>query len=152
MPQVSCGGRVANRTCSAIKPAGDAANGSNPTENALHCEHVKLRTLDSVLEEQNPQTVDVAKIDVESFECQVFAGGQTLFTRYRPRFLLAETKDPSVERCVHKEAARHGYEWGGRKGKTKTSCSFAHDLRCVVRWSESPQARPERIYRKLQYR
>ena len=78
-----------------------------------------------MLEELNPPTIDVAKIDVEGFECQVFAGGQTLFTRYRPRFLLAETKDPVVARCVREIAARHGYRMSRPQGQDQNVVLYA---------------------------
>lgn len=36
------------------------------------------------------QKIDFVKIDVETFECQVFKGGQSVLTKYRPKMIKSE--------------------------------------------------------------
>eukprot|EP00971_Amphidinium_carterae_P300506 5970672-Amphidinium_carterae.1 len=47
-------------------------------------------------------------MDVEAFECHVIAGGETLFTRYRPEMLKIET-EWGTKSCVQAAAQRHNY-------------------------------------------
>jgi len=49
-----------------------------------------VRRLDDVLKEQQVSNVDFVKMDVEGFECQVMAGGQSLLTRFRPKLIQSE--------------------------------------------------------------
>ena len=74
------------------------------------CETVRLATLDAVLAELKPARIDAVKIDVEGFECEALAGGESLFTRYRPRLLQVEGKVPSVRACIERLSHRHGYK------------------------------------------
>ena len=46
----------------------------------------------------------------QGFECEALLGGQSLFTKYRPRLLQVEGKVPSVRACVEAISRRHGYE------------------------------------------
>lgn len=75
------------------------------------CEMVALKTLDTALAEVAPAKVDVLKMDVEAFECNILAGGQTLFTKYHPHILNVETeyccKTPN--NCVDQAAQTYGY-------------------------------------------
>jgi len=49
-----------------------------------------IRRLDDVLKEQQVSKVDFVKMDVEGFECQVMAGGQSLLTKFRPKLIQSE--------------------------------------------------------------
>lgn len=97
---------------------------SRRTKEALHyCEHVMTRTLDDVLQslltERPSLTIDVVKMDVEGFECEVLDGGQALFARFKPRFIMVETKDEKVGACVRMQARLHGYTVSLPKGQDK---------------------------------
>lgn len=46
------------------------------------------RTLDSVLVEQGNPAVQLVKMDVDGFECEVLAGAQTMMRRDRPTFVM----------------------------------------------------------------
>eukprot|EP00929_Paragymnodinium_shiwhaense_P118403 TRINITY_DN90324_c0_g1_i1.p1 TRINITY_DN90324_c0_g1~~TRINITY_DN90324_c0_g1_i1.p1 ORF type:complete len:388 (+),score=88.00 TRINITY_DN90324_c0_g1_i1:99-1262(+) len=76
-----------------------------------NCEEVPLKTLDTVLAEVAPEKISVVKMDVEAFECNVLAGGQTLFTQYQPHILQIETEFccKAKDNCVQKAAEEHGY-------------------------------------------
>lgn len=49
-----------------------------------------IRRLDDVLTEDHAEKLDFVKMDVEGFECQVMAGGQSLLTKFRPRMIQSE--------------------------------------------------------------
>jgi len=76
-----------------------------------NCELLQTQTLDGTLLALHGgvrRRIDVVKMDVESFECNVLAGAQQLLDA-QPRFLLIEgTFLPSCQ-CVHILAARHSY-------------------------------------------
>ena len=74
-----------------------------------NCEVVPVKTLDTVLAEVAPTSVDVVKMDVEVHECQVLAGGDSLFTSFRPHILQIETAFGNSGKCVEAKAAEHGY-------------------------------------------
>ena len=89
----------------------------DPTEpSLLECEAIPVKTLDDLLAEVGTNSVDVVKMDVEGFECSVLRGGQSLFEKFRVKFLQAETKQPEVAKCFAKEAAKHGYTMGPHHG------------------------------------
>lgn len=90
-----------------------------------NCENVPVKTLDTVLAEIGATAVDVVKMDVENYECQVFAGGQTLFTKFHPKILQVETMWGSTGKCVQEEAAKHGY-YTSPGGENTTMTSHAH--------------------------
>ena len=73
------------------------------------CEEVRARTLDAVIAEAGIGSVDVAKMDIEGFECEAMRGGQALFTRLRPKYVLVEAQFPGVRNCTRLQARRHGY-------------------------------------------
>jgi len=83
---------------------------------SCHCEEVPVTTLDALLAKLNPSKVTVAKMDVEGFECNVFKGGESLMTRYRPQFMQVELLSKHVQVCFNSIAARFGYRVGGHKG------------------------------------
>ena len=56
---------------------------------------------------------------MEGFECEVFDGGQALFARFKPRFIMVETKNQKVEACVRKQARLHDYTVSLSKGQDK---------------------------------
>jgi FkbM family methyltransferase len=91
----------------------------------LNCENVPSKTLDAVLVEVGATSVDVVKMDVENYECQVFSGGQTLFTKFHPKILQVETMWGNTAKCVQDEAAKHGY-YTSPGGENTTMTSHAH--------------------------
>mmetsp|Transcript_36795 Transcript_36795/g.84751 ORF Transcript_36795/g.84751 Transcript_36795/m.84751 type:complete len:291 (+) Transcript_36795:155-1027(+) len=74
-----------------------------------NCQAIALTTLDSMLTEFAPHSVDVVKMDVETFECFVLQGGKTLFTKYVPKLLQVETQWKNASKCVAEVASDHGY-------------------------------------------
>ncbi|CAE7381881.1 unnamed protein product [Symbiodinium sp. CCMP2592] len=83
-----------------------------------NCEVVPVKTLDMVLSEVSPRSVDVVKMDVEVHECQVLAGGGSLFTDYRPQILHIETAFGDSGKCVQAKASAHGYRTKTVQGDT----------------------------------
>jgi len=51
---------------------------------------VPLTTLDSYIEKNRIDEVDLIKIDVEGFEAEVFAGSKETFAKLRPKFIQIE--------------------------------------------------------------
>jgi len=86
-------------------------------EEGSHCEVVRSMTLDQVLEETGFGQVDVAKMDIEGFECKAILGGQTLFTEHHVKLLQMETKNEWVAECFAEEAKKHGYRVGRGVGQ-----------------------------------
>jgi FkbM family methyltransferase len=80
------------------------------------CERVQLTTLDRILAEHAPAAIDVVKMDIEGAECAALAGGQSLFTRYRPSMLQLELKEAHVDACAPEQARQHGYRIGSQRG------------------------------------
>lgn len=78
--------------------------------NDPQCEMVQVKTLDSVLSEHKLSQVDVVKMDIESHECEVLSGGQSMFQASNPAFLKMETTIADSAGCVREEAAKHGYQ------------------------------------------
>lgn len=76
-----------------------------------------MKTLDSVLDEVGPAAVGAVKMDVEKYECNVLEGGQSLFTRFHPHFVRAETAFSGRE-CFEKAARDHGYSVFPQGGET----------------------------------
>jgi len=76
----------------------------------VNCEQVPTKTLDMVLAEVAPKAVDVVKMDVESYECNVFAGGASLFEKYHPRLLQVETAWGNSSQCVSEAASKYSYD------------------------------------------
>lgn len=75
------------------------------------CNVVNVSTLDDELRRGGPiQTIAAVKMDVEGFECNVMAGGQKLFTDYRPAYIQVEVTFPNTTQCVLDNARRHRYE------------------------------------------
>jgi FkbM family methyltransferase len=80
------------------------------------CEQVRLRTLDAVLAELAPRSIEIVKMDIEGAECDALRGGQSLFVKYAPQLVQVELKKPKVAACALEEAARHGYRFGQKRG------------------------------------
>ena len=85
----------------------------------LPCEEVPLKTLDAVLTEINPSNLKTVKMDIEGHECSALDGGESIFTVYRPRLLVAEWKAAQVQLCMRRLALRHGYRYGRPWGADK---------------------------------
>jgi FkbM family methyltransferase len=58
-----------------------------------------IRRLDDILAQQQVKQLDFVKMDVEGFECQVMAGGQSLLTKYRPKIIQSEVW-PTMQGCL----------------------------------------------------
>merc|ERR1719221_2595412 len=74
-----------------------------------NCEEVPVKTLSTALSELNVTNIDVVKMDVENFECHVFAGGESLFTKYHPKLLQVETMWGKTGECVADMASKYSY-------------------------------------------
>jgi FkbM family methyltransferase len=79
---------------------------------------VPLTTLDEVLSSQDTTSVDVVKMDVEGFECNIMAGGSSLFSHYRPKFVQFEAKGAKTTKCMEAAADKQnfGHRLGVRRG------------------------------------
>ena len=106
----------------------------------LPCDEVPLRTLDAVLAELKPPYLKTVKMDIEGHECLALDGGDTLFTVYRPRLLVAEWKAAHVAACMRKLAIRHGYLYGKAWGADKNVALWDDDrgTKRAKRLFESP--------------
>lgn len=60
---------------------------------------IDVRRLDDILSEQRVEHIDFVKMDVEGFECQVMAGGQSLLSKYRPKLIQSEVW-PTMQGCL----------------------------------------------------
>jgi len=85
------------------------------------CESITTRTLDEVLAEHAPKSIDIAKFDVEGFECNILKGAASLFSKaeYRPAYAQFEMGFASTKDCVTAMLPRVGYELGPNKGTGK---------------------------------
>ena len=57
---------------------------------------VRVETLDHVLQQNQPKSIRLVKIDVEGFEEQVFRGSEELLQRIRPEAILFELNEPGA--------------------------------------------------------
>jgi len=73
------------------------------------CEEVPVKTLDSLLSELTPSSIDAVKIDVEEHECNILRGGETLFSTYAPKMVQVETMFGNAAECVKETAAKVKY-------------------------------------------
>ncbi len=96
---------------------------------SAYCPRVALGTLDALLDQLRPPSVDVVKLDVEGHECAVLQGGESLFARYRPRFVQLEGKSRRTRQCAQEFANRFGYAVGTRRGVDKNFVLFDTRLR-----------------------
>lgn len=60
---------------------------------------MEMRRLDDILDEQKVTSIDFVKMDVEGFECNIMAGGQSLLTKFRPKMIQTEVW-PKMQGCV----------------------------------------------------
>ena len=74
-----------------------------------NCEAVAVKTLDTVLSDLAPKSIDVMKMDVETYECKVLEGGDSLFSVYHPKLLQVETAFGNASKCLHVIAEKYGY-------------------------------------------
>jgi FkbM family methyltransferase len=79
------------------------------SDTKLGCDEVVLSTIDNLLSDLKPRAIDVVKMDIEGAECAALAGGQSIFTKYRPALVQLELKEPHVNTCFHEQAALHHY-------------------------------------------
>lgn len=73
------------------------------------CNSVRTMTLDRLLAETNLEKVDVLRIGVAGHVCDIFRGGQTLFEKYAPKFIIVEKSDEESAKCTREEAVKHKY-------------------------------------------
>lgn len=78
-------------------PEGNAGAASFATSNAERVEEVAVTTLDAFTAEHEIDTVRLIKIDVEGFEAEVFAGGETFLKSVRPDVIIFEENRVSEE-------------------------------------------------------
>lgn len=80
-------------------------------------EQVPLMTLDALLAEQAQEfgdRVDMIKMDVEGQECNVVQGAQEFFSRFRPQYMMIETRLSNEDHhgttfdCVVDDVNSHG--------------------------------------------
>ncbi|CAE8670902.1 unnamed protein product [Polarella glacialis] len=93
----------------AVKPCGPSG---------IACEEVPVRTLDSVLAELKPSSIDAVKIDIEGHECKVLASGGSLFSKYAPKLVQVETNVGDSLNCVKHAAASFSYQVRSLGGDT----------------------------------
>eukprot|EP00414_Alexandrium_minutum_P003780 CAMPEP_0113828262 /NCGR_PEP_ID=MMETSP0328-20130328/5188_1 /TAXON_ID=39455 /ORGANISM="Alexandrium minutum" /LENGTH=232 /DNA_ID=CAMNT_0000796269 /DNA_START=54 /DNA_END=749 /DNA_ORIENTATION=- /assembly_acc=CAM_ASM_000350 len=74
-----------------------------------NCEDVPVRTLDNLLEELKLPRIDVAKMDIELYECSALRGGLSLFRQYRPKYMQVETQFADAGLCVENVAKEFKY-------------------------------------------
>jgi len=74
-----------------------------------NCENVPVKTLDSALAELKVNAIDVVKMDVENYECHVFAGGHSVFEKYHPKLLQVETMWGKTGECVADMGSKYSY-------------------------------------------
>jgi FkbM family methyltransferase len=87
----------------------------------LTCDEVKLSTIDNLLADLKPRAIDVFKMDIEGAECNALAGGQSIFTKYRPALVQLELKQRHVNTCFHEQAALHHYRVGPKRGQDENA-------------------------------
>lgn len=86
-----------------------ACNGERCPPDYL-CHSIHTVSLDNLLAQLNVSSIDVVKSDVSGHDCGVFRGGQSLFTKYRPRIIAVETSAPGVADCMHNLSKRYSYD------------------------------------------
>merc|ERR1719263_1690757 len=80
-----------------------------------------VRRLDDFLTAEHVDKIDFVKMDVEGFECQVMAGGQSLLTKFRPRLIQSEVWH-DMQGCLPQEYL---------SGFAKASYSITKDRTCT---------------------
>jgi len=81
-----------------VSVCGDAAK--KPVQAGYHKRAtIDIRRLDDVLAQEQVDHINFVKMDVEGFECQVMAGGQSLLSKYRPRTIQSEVW-PDMQGCL----------------------------------------------------
>lgn len=75
-----------------------------------NCEEVPVKTLDTALSELKVKAVTVMKMDVENYECHVFAGADELFTKYHPQLMQVETMWGHTAQCVADMSKKYNYQ------------------------------------------
>jgi FkbM family methyltransferase len=117
------------------------------------CEVVRLRRLDAVLAELQPRSIDVVKMDVEGAECDALEGGQTLLSQYKPALVQIELKMPKVTACALREAAKHNYRFGTKRGHDNNAVMSRHPLDENASPEDAPRRRTvEAVRRRLPQR
>jgi FkbM family methyltransferase len=101
----------------------------NPTQKAVS------RSLDSVLAEHGNPTVQLVKLDVDGFECDVLAGAQDVMRRCRPLFLLELAPYVLAERDASLRQLLSFFEpLGYRFYHEKTERALPHDEKSLSDW------------------
>lgn len=95
--------------------AGHSTLNANPIALGTHSkqfETVECRTLDSVLQDNDVQTIDMMSIDIEGHEMEMFAGFSLM--RWKPRLVLLEDHVTTHEK--HRHMVSSGYQLIFRTG------------------------------------
>lgn len=82
-------------TKGAMGTVGDRGIWENEQEDPSIYEHIPARTLSSILDELNVDSIDFMSLDVEGYECNVLSGID--FLRHTPNILLVESFDSNIE-------------------------------------------------------
>lgn len=91
------------------------------TENERKRGEMVVRRLDDILAEENVEQIDYVKMDVEGFECNVMAGGQSLLQKYKPRFIQTEVW-PTMQGC-QPEAYLASFDKAGYTVSSNRECT-----------------------------
>lgn len=110
-----------------ISVCGDKA--SQPIQAGYHKRaSIDFHRLDDVLAQQHVDSIDFVKMDVEGFECQVMAGGQSLLTKFRPKLIQSEVWH-TMQGCLPQDYLA---------GFAKASYKVAKDRTCTNADSTRP--------------
>jgi len=95
--------------------------------------NVQARTLDSILEEENVENIDLLSIDVEGAELEVLRG--TSLNKYKPNLVLLEDKHLYLDK--HRYLKKNGYRLVKR---TRQNCWY------VLKNAKRP---PQTLFEKI---
>mmetsp|Transcript_78648 Transcript_78648/g.156358 ORF Transcript_78648/g.156358 Transcript_78648/m.156358 type:complete len:151 (+) Transcript_78648:683-1135(+) len=112
------------------------------------CEEVRVQALDDVLSAVSEPAIDMVKIDLEGHECSVLAGGQTLFTKYRPQVVMAEWKQQHVAACMRANGRHHRYVIGTPWGDDENVAMVDGDLLAKGQLAQMNERNNERVRRR----
>ena len=97
------------------KPACGSGNLGYYFHHRLLCQPVTPRTLDDLLDELRPASVDAVRVGAGTSVCDVFAGGHSLWRKWRPAAIVVDTHGIGADKegCVAelaRAATANGYK------------------------------------------
>ena len=125
-------------TCSADEQCETMARGvsGSVAAHATICEPVTMSTLDDVLAQRSvaltASPIVAVKMDVEGQECNVLAGGRSLFTTHRPMALVVEANRKHVKACLTRAAADFSYHITPTRPDTLASNAGEGDVNWIL--------------------